>query len=98
MKPIKLGPKGQFSLGGELFVVDISEGRHRRPSDSEAFTLVKNEPYLTAPAVVTEAVTNGPGALSLINSSAVRKMGIDLKVAWRCEPLFRRFDVVIWSE
>jgi predicted O-methyltransferase YrrM len=46
LKPIKLGPEGQFSLGGESFVVDISKGRHRRPSDSEAFTLVKNEPYL----------------------------------------------------
>ncbi len=45
-EPIKLGPHGEFSLGGESFVVDTSEGRHRRPSDSEAFTIVKNEPYI----------------------------------------------------
>jgi predicted O-methyltransferase YrrM len=45
-EPIKLGPHGEFSLGGASFVVDISEGPHRRPSDSEAFTIVKNEPYI----------------------------------------------------
>jgi len=44
-KPIELGPEGQFSLGGEFFVVDMSRGRSRRPSDSDAFTIVKNEPY-----------------------------------------------------
>jgi hypothetical protein len=45
LKPIEVGPEGQFSLGGESFVVDMSRGPHRRPSDSEGFTTVKNEPY-----------------------------------------------------
>jgi predicted O-methyltransferase YrrM len=45
MKPIELSPDGRFSLGGECFVVDISEGGNWRPSDSKAFTIVKNEPY-----------------------------------------------------
>jgi predicted O-methyltransferase YrrM len=45
-KPIQLGFDGRFFLGGESFVIDISRGARRRPSDSQAFTLVKGEPYL----------------------------------------------------
>jgi len=45
MNRIVVGPEGEFSLGGENFVVDMSE-KDRRPSDAEAFTIVKNEPYL----------------------------------------------------
>src|SRR5207237_2946845 len=45
MNHIVVGPEGEFSLGGENFVVDMSE-KDRRPSDAEAFTIVKNEPYL----------------------------------------------------
>jgi predicted O-methyltransferase YrrM len=43
-EPIKLGPEGRFSFGGESFVVDMSRGG-RRPSDSDGFTIVKNEHY-----------------------------------------------------
>src|SRR2546429_5215939 len=46
MNRIAIGPGGQFSLGGENFVVDMSRKKDRRPSTSEAFTIVKNEPYL----------------------------------------------------
>jgi predicted O-methyltransferase YrrM len=45
MNQIVLGPDGEFSLGGENFVVDVSP-KARRPSDSKAFTIVKHEPYL----------------------------------------------------
>ncbi len=46
MNRIAIGPGGQFSLGGENFVVDMSRKKDRRPSTSEAFTIVKNEAYL----------------------------------------------------
>ena len=45
MNRIAIGPGGQFSLGGENFVVDMS-AKARRPSTAEAFTIVKNEAYL----------------------------------------------------
>src|SRR5438067_13782002 len=45
MNRIVVGPEGEFSLGGENFVVDMLE-KGRRPSDAKAFTIVKNEPYL----------------------------------------------------
>jgi cephalosporin hydroxylase len=45
MNRIAIGPEGRFSLGGENFVIDMSE-RNRAPSTSAAFTIVKNEPYL----------------------------------------------------
>jgi hypothetical protein len=45
MNRIAVGPKGEFSLGGENFVVDVSP-KGRRPSDTTAFTIAKNEPYL----------------------------------------------------
>jgi predicted O-methyltransferase YrrM len=45
MNRIAVGPEGEFSLEGENFVIDVSaEGR--RQSTSEAFTIVKNKPYL----------------------------------------------------
>lgn len=37
----------RFSLNGANFVVDLSPGPNRRPSDSEAFTLVKSEEALS---------------------------------------------------
>ena len=46
MNRIAVGPGGQFFLGGENFVVDMSRKKDRRPSTSEAFTIVKNEAYL----------------------------------------------------
>jgi len=45
MNRIAIGPEGQFSLEGENFVIDVSV-KGRRQSTSEAFTIVKNEPYL----------------------------------------------------
>jgi predicted O-methyltransferase YrrM len=47
MNPIKIGLGGEFSLGGEKFVIEVAvPPKDRRPSTSEAFTIVKNEPYL----------------------------------------------------
>lgn len=47
MNPIKIEPGGGFSLGGEKFVIEVAvPKKDRRPSTSEAFTIVKNEPYL----------------------------------------------------
>jgi predicted O-methyltransferase YrrM len=45
MNRITIGPGGRFSLGGENFVIDVPV-KDRRLSTSEAFTIVKNEPYL----------------------------------------------------
>jgi len=45
MSQITIDPAGRFSVGGENFVMDMS-ARERRPSTSDAFTIVKNEPYL----------------------------------------------------
>jgi len=45
MNRIAIGLEGRFSLGGENFVIDMSEG-NRAQSTSAAFTIVKNEPYL----------------------------------------------------
>ena len=47
MNQIKIGPGGKFSLGGENFVIEGDlPPKDRRPSTSEAFTILKNEPYL----------------------------------------------------
>ena len=47
MNQIKIGPGGKFSLGGENFVIEGDlPPKDRRPSDSEAFTILKSEPYL----------------------------------------------------
>jgi predicted O-methyltransferase YrrM len=47
MNPIKIGSGGEFSLGGENFVIEGNLlPKDRRPSTSEAFTIVKSEPYL----------------------------------------------------
>ena len=45
MNRIAIDPSGHFSLEGENFVIDVSV-EDRRPSTSEVFTIVKNEPYL----------------------------------------------------
>jgi cephalosporin hydroxylase len=45
MNRIAVGPEGEFSLGGENFVSDVS-AKDRRQSTAEAFTIIKNEPYL----------------------------------------------------
>jgi predicted O-methyltransferase YrrM len=45
MNQIAIGPGGQFSLGGENFVINVSL-KDRPPSTSNTFTIVKNEPYL----------------------------------------------------
>jgi len=47
MNPIKIDPDGGFSLGGVKFVIEVAvPERNRHPSTREAFTIVKNEPYL----------------------------------------------------
>ena len=47
MNPIKIEADREFSLGGEKFVIEVAvPPNDRRPSTSEAFTIVKNEPYL----------------------------------------------------
>ncbi|MGB9475083.1 MAG: CmcI family methyltransferase [Candidatus Udaeobacter sp.] len=47
MNPIKIGHGGEFSLGGENFVVEVAvPPKDRRSSTSETFTIVKTEPYL----------------------------------------------------
>jgi len=47
MNPIKINPGGEFSLEGENFVIEVAVSpKGRRPSTLEAFTIMKNEPYL----------------------------------------------------
>jgi predicted O-methyltransferase YrrM len=47
MNQIKIGRGGKFSLGGENFVIEGDlPAKDRRPSTSEAFTILKSEPYL----------------------------------------------------
>ena len=47
MDQIKIDPSGEFSLGGERFVIEVGvPAKDRRPSTAQAFTIVKNEPYL----------------------------------------------------
>jgi hypothetical protein len=47
MNQINVGPSGEFSLGGEHFVIEGDvPPKDRRPSTPEAFTIVKSEPYL----------------------------------------------------
>ena len=46
MNPIAIGPEGRFSLGGENFVIEGAvPPEDRRASTSEAFTILKSEPY-----------------------------------------------------
>jgi hypothetical protein len=45
MNRIAIDPEGRFSSGGENFVMTVPV-KERRLSDSEAFTIAKNEPYL----------------------------------------------------
>ena len=45
MSRIAIDSGGRFSLGGENFVMDVST-EERRLSNEDAFTIVKNEPYL----------------------------------------------------
>jgi predicted O-methyltransferase YrrM len=46
MNQIKIGSDGKFSLEGENFVIEVVvPAKDRRPSTSEAFTIMKNEPY-----------------------------------------------------
>ena len=47
MNSIKIGPSGEFSLGRENFVAEVAvPPKDGRPSTSEAFTIVRTEPYL----------------------------------------------------
>jgi predicted O-methyltransferase YrrM len=47
MNQIQIGPGGTFSLGGENFVIEGAvPAKDRSPSTSEAFTILKSEPYL----------------------------------------------------
>ena len=45
MNRIAIDPEGCFSIGGENFVITVPV-KERRLSNSEAFTIAKNEPYL----------------------------------------------------
>jgi cephalosporin hydroxylase len=48
MNPIEISPAGEFSLGGENFVIsEIYAGEENwRPSTSEAFAIMKSESYI----------------------------------------------------
>ena len=47
MNQIEVGPGGEFSLDGENFVIEVgAPPKDSRPSSSEAFTILKSEPYL----------------------------------------------------
>ena len=47
MNQIEIGPGGEFSLDGENFVIEVGPPpKDRPPSTSEAFTILKSEPYL----------------------------------------------------
>jgi spermidine synthase len=47
MEQIKIDSGGKFSLGGENFAIEGDlPPQQRRPSNSEAFTILKSEPYL----------------------------------------------------
>jgi predicted O-methyltransferase YrrM len=47
MNPIKISPGGEFSLGGENFLIEVAvPPKDRRPSTADVFTIAKNEPYL----------------------------------------------------
>jgi predicted O-methyltransferase YrrM len=47
MDPIKIESGREFALGGEKFVIEVAvPPKDRRPSTSDAFTIVKNEPYV----------------------------------------------------
>jgi len=45
MNQIEIGPREEFSFGGENFVITVPV-KEPRLSTSEAFTIAKNEPYL----------------------------------------------------
>ena|SRR5215831_1654065 len=63
MNRIKIGPRGEFSLGGENFVIEGDlPPKERRPSNSEAFTILKSEPYLR----VYEDIASGFSPRSLL--------------------------------
>jgi hypothetical protein len=47
MNPIKIGPGGDFALGGENFLIEVAvPPQGRQPPTSQVFAIVKNEPYL----------------------------------------------------
>jgi predicted O-methyltransferase YrrM len=47
MNQINIGSDGEFSLGGENFVIEVNAPlKDRRPSTRERFTIAKNEPYI----------------------------------------------------
>lgn len=47
MNQFEVGPGGEFSLHGESFVIEVgAPPKDGRPSTAEAFTIVKNGPYL----------------------------------------------------
>ncbi len=83
-EPIKRGPHGEFSIRGECFVVDTSEGRHRRPSGSEAFRIVKNEPYIQIWNLLFEQIML-MGSTSLIAEIRVWKPLYLIRKAVACE-------------
>lgn len=47
MNQIEVAPGGEFSFDGENFVIEVGAApKDSRPSTSEAFTILKSEPYL----------------------------------------------------
>src|ERR1041385_1076190 len=63
MNPIKIDSDGRFSLGGEKFAIEVAvPPKDRRPSTSEGFTIVKNEPYLR----VYESLASGFSPRSIL--------------------------------
>jgi predicted O-methyltransferase YrrM len=63
MNSIKIDPGGEFSLGGENFVIEVDVPKTGRvPSTLQAFTIVKNEPYLR----VYESLASGFAPRSIL--------------------------------
>lgn len=63
MSQIEIDPAGEFSLGGARFVIEVGvPEKDRRPSTADAFTIVKNEPYLR----VYEEIASGFSPRSLL--------------------------------
>lgn len=46
----------KFSIGDSKFIIDVSLGYNRRPSDDEAFTIVKSPDYLNLYITLSETI------------------------------------------
>ena len=55
----------EFTIEGVNFVIDISSGKNRRPSDDEAFTLVKTKDFLNQYFKLKRRLPENPNILEL---------------------------------